>query len=191
MQQHYFIGINIPPTFKDPIEMFIMKYQLESAYKVIPHLADLHVTLLYLGMVSDELLPLLKAELSEIATRHSTFPMHVDGLSYFGASTGPRVVYLSVGESNALSLLQREIEHTIAKQLERSISERFIPHVTIAKKRRTTNDVVIQKDQIQAVEVLVESFSLFAVHPDHSPKYEALESFTLSARHNSAVNLYL
>lgn len=179
MQQHYFIGINIPPTFKDPIEMFKMKYQLESAYKVIPHLADLHVTLLYLGAVSDELLPSLKAKLSEIATRHSTFLMHVDGLSYFGASNGPRVVYLSVAESKALSSLQRETEHIIAKQLERPISERFTPHVTIAKKRKTTDELVIQKEKIQPIEVPVESFSLFSVHPDKSPKYKAIEIFRL------------
>ncbi len=179
MQQHYFIGINIPSTFKDPIEMFKMKYQLESAYKVIPHLEDLHVTLLYLGVVSDELLPSLKAELSEIATRHSTFPMHVDGLSYFGASNGPRVVYLSVAESTALSSLQRKIEHSVAKQLDRPISERFTPHVTIAKKRKITGDYVIQKEKVQPIEVAVQSFSLFAVHPDKSPKYEAIETYRL------------
>ena len=191
MQQHYFIGITIPPTFKNPIEMFKKKYQLETTYKVIPHLKDLHVTLLYLGAVSDELLPLLKSELLKISTRHSTFRMHVDGLSYFGASNGPRVVYLSVTESKALSSLQKEIEHTIAKQLDRPISERFIPHVTIAKKRKPTDDLVIQKEKIPPIEVPVQSFSLFAVHPDQSPKYEALESFPLNTRHNSAVNLYL
>lgn len=180
MQQHYFIGINIPPTFKDPIEMFKRKYQLETAYKVLPHAEDLHVTLLYLGAVSDELLPSLKADLSEIATRHSTFPMHVDGLSYFGASTGPRVVYLSVEESVALSTLQREIEHNFAQQLKRPISERFIPHVTIAKKRKTADDLVIQKEKFQPIEVPVQSFELFAVHPVSSPKYEVVGRFELT-----------
>ncbi|MEK5037667.1 RNA 2',3'-cyclic phosphodiesterase [Sporosarcina sp. FSL K6-3457] len=180
MQQHYFIGINIPSTFKDPIEMFKQKYQLETTYKIIPHLEDLHVTLLYLGAVPSELLPLLKTELLKIAARHSTFSMHADGLSYFGSSAGPRVVYLSIGESKALSSLQREIEHTIAKQLDRPISERFIPHVTIAKKRKTTDELAIQKEKIPPIEVSVESFSLFAVHPDQSPKYEAIETFELS-----------
>lgn len=180
MQQHYFIGIHIPSTFKDTVEMFKKKYQLEAAYKVIPHLKDLHVTLLYLGAVSDKLLPLLKTELSEIATRHQAFSIYVDGLSYFGASTGPRVVYLSVEESSALSTLQREIEQNVAKQLERPISDRFIPHVTIAKKRKTADDLVIQMEKVQPIEVRVQSFSLFAVHPDKSPKYEAIETFELS-----------
>ncbi|WP_318616276.1 RNA 2',3'-cyclic phosphodiesterase [Sporosarcina sp. YIM B06819] len=180
MQQHYFIGINIPPTFKDTVEMFKQKYQLETAYKVIPHVEDLHVTLLYVGTVPDEQLPLVKTALLEIAACHSTFPMHVDGLSYFGASSGPRVVYLSVEESVALSSLQREIEHIVAKQLDRPISERFTPHVTIAKKRKTTDDLVIQKEKVQPIEVRVLSFSLFVIHPDKSPKYQAIETFELS-----------
>lgn len=180
MQQHYFVGIHIPPTCKDSVEMFKMKYQLETAYKVLPHLADLHVTLLYLGAVSDELLPHLKVKLTEIAFRHQAFPIYVDGLSYFGISSGPRVVYLSVEESVALSALQREIEHSIAKQLERPVSDRFIPHVTIAKKRKATDDFIIQKEKIQPVEVPVQSFSLFAVHPNRFPKYDPIETFVLN-----------
>ena len=191
MQQHYFIGITIPPTFKNLVDMFKKKYQLEKTYKVIPHLEDLHVKLLYLGAVSDELLPSLKVELSEIATHHQAFSMHVDGQSYFGTATAPRVVYLSVAESKTLSSLQKEIEHTIAKQLDRPISEHFIPHVTIAKKRKSANDDGIQMEKVLPIEMSVQSFSLFTVHPDQSPKYKALETFTLSKRHNSALNLYL
>jgi RNA 2',3'-cyclic 3'-phosphodiesterase len=177
MHQHYFIGIKIPSTFENQVETFKEKYQLETTYKVIPHIEDLHVTLLYLGAVADDFLPLLKAKLSEISTRHSAFSMQVDGLSYFGSSSGPRVVYLSVEKSVALSALQSEIEITVAKQLNRPISERFIPHITIAKKRRTTNPLFIQRETYQPIEVPVQSFSLFTVHPDRSPKYDAIETF--------------
>ncbi|WP_203247110.1 RNA 2',3'-cyclic phosphodiesterase [Sporosarcina beigongshangi] len=180
MQQHYFIGIPIPSTFKDTVELFKMKYQLETAYKVIPHVEDLHVTLLYLGAVSDEHLPSLKSRLAKIAVQHRAFPITVNGLSYFGAASGPRVVYLSVEQSITLSSLQHEIEHSVAQQLEKSISERFTPHITIAKKRKTTEASSIQKKKIHPIEVPVESFSLFAVHPNQSPKYEAIQTFELS-----------
>lgn len=180
MQQHYFIGIPIPPTFKDTVEMFNKKYQLETTYKVIPHLEDLHVTLFYLGAVPDELLPPLKNRLIEIATHHQAFPTKINGFSYFGASSGPRVVYLSIEQSIALSSLQREIEHNIAQQLVRPISERFTPHITIAKKRKTTDDFFIQKEKIQPIEVSVHSFSLFTIHPNQSPKYEEIQKFELS-----------
>ena len=145
MRQHYFIGIKIPSAFEDRIEDFKKKYELDTAYKVIPHIDDLHVTLLYLGAVEEQQLPIIKNGLSEIAVNHSSFSIHIDGLSYFGPSSGPRVVYLSVRESKELSPLQREIEITVAKQLDMPISDRFTPHVTIAKKRKTQDPVTIQK----------------------------------------------
>ena len=62
MQQHYFIGIKIPSTFEDQIEEFKNKYELDTAYKVIPHVEDLHVTLLYLGAMEEQHLPTIKIE---------------------------------------------------------------------------------------------------------------------------------
>ncbi len=179
MQQHYFIGIKIPGTFESQVEAFIEKYQLRATYKVIPHIEDLHVTLLYLGAVADNHLPVLKKNLSEIAVGNPPFLLHVDGLSYFGSSSGPRVVYLSVEKSVALSALQTEIESTVANQLGRPISDRFIPHITIAKKLTSTDELFIQKENFQPIEVSVQSYSLFAVHPEKSPKYEAIETFAL------------
>ena len=86
---------------------------------------------------------------------------------------------MAVEESNALSNLQGEIDETVATQLGRPISDRFTPHVTIAKKRKTTDQLDIQKEQWQPIEIPIASFALFTIHPDQSPKYEAVETFTL------------
>ena len=138
-----------------------------------------HVTLFFLGATSAQSLPILTKALQTIADKHHSFTMHINGLSYFGPSSGPRVVYLAVEESNALSNLQREIDETVATQLGRPISDRFTPHVTIAKKRKTTDQLDIQKEQWQPIEIPIASFALFTIHPDQSPKYEAVETFTL------------
>ncbi len=183
MPKHYFIGIKIPSTLENHVEGFKDKYELQAAYKVIPYIEDLHVTLLYIGAMSEQHLPLLTDKLSEIAAGHSSFSMHINGLSYFGSSSGPRVVYLSVSESVELSPLQRDIEITVAKQLDMPISDRFTPHVTIAKKRKTTDKLSIQKENFVPIEVPVHSFFLFTIHPEKSPKYEAIETFPL--RHQS------
>ena len=111
VSKHYFIGIKIPSTLEDHVEGFKNKYQLQTAYKVIPHIEDLHVTLLYIGPLSEQHLPSLTDRLSDIAAGHTLFSLHINGLSYFGPSSGPRVVYLAVSESVELSPLQREIEY--------------------------------------------------------------------------------
>lgn len=177
MQKHYFIGIKIPSTFGNQVKEFQEKYELDTAFKVIPHTEDLHVTLFYLGSVAEQHLPTLKSKLSVIAAVNPQFSIYVDGLSYFGSSFSPRVVYLSIGKSLHLSALQKEVEITIAKQLEMPISDRFTPHVTIAKKRKTMVKLSIQEENFEPIEVPVHSFSLFTIHPEKTPKYEAIETF--------------
>ena len=181
MSKHYFIGIKIPSTLENHVEGFKNKYELQTDYKVIPHIEDLHVTLLYIGPLSEEHLPFLTDRLSVIAAGHNSFSMHINGLSYFGPASGPRVVYLTVSETVELPPLQREIEINVAKQLDMPISDRFTPHVTIAKKKKSKDKLTIQKENFAPIEVPVFSFSLFTIHPEKSPKYEAIKTFQLQS----------
>lgn len=180
MSSYYFIGIKVPATLRDLIDTYNTKYNFSEMYKVIPHPDDLHVTLFYVGGLPDPSLPILKKKLQVIAEKNPTFNILIDGLSYFGSSAGPRVVYLSVEESLALSTLQKEVIETIAVQLDRPISDRFIPHITIAKKRKTTDKLLIQKEQWEPIKIPISSFALFTIHPDQSPKYEEIEIFKLN-----------
>jgi 2'-5' RNA ligase len=179
MQNHYFIGIKIPSYIEKQVETFREQYQLRDHYKVIPHIDDLHVTLFYLGAVSDQNLLSLKPKLNEIADSHSPFSLNIDGVSYFGSASRPRVVYLSISEIPELSDLQKKIVSDVAKEIGIPTTNRFTPHVTIAKKLKSTDDLIIQKEPFQPIEVPVQEFSLFAVHPNLSPKYEAIETFQL------------
>ena len=180
MCAHYFIGIKGTVNFKNLINTYKVKYQLTEEYKVIPHQDDLHVTLHFIGAMSELLLPTLTKNLQMIAEKTPAFNMDVDGLSFFGSPSGPRVVYLSIEESDALSTLQKHIDKTVAAQLNKPISDRFTPHITIAKKRKTTEKLLIQKEKWKPIEVPVSSFALFTIHPEKSPKYEAIETFKLS-----------
>ncbi|MCG7335727.1 RNA 2',3'-cyclic phosphodiesterase [Sporosarcina sp. ACRSM] len=180
MPSHYFIGIKGPADFESLINAYKEKYSLPETYKTIPHPDDLHVTLVFIGAIPESSLPLLTENLQAIAEKIPAFQMHIDGLSYFGSPAGPRVVYFSVDASEAIRTLQKEVDKTVATLLNRSISDRFTPHMTIAKKRKTTKPLYIQKEEWKPIEVPVHSFSLFTIHPEKSPKYEAVKTFTLS-----------
>ena len=180
MSAHYFIGIKSPINFDNLIDTYKAKYQLTERYKVIPHPDDLHMTLHFIGAMSEQSLPALTINLQMIAEKTPAFTMDVDGLSYFGSSSGPRVVYLSIKESDKLSTLEKQINETIATQFNKPISDRFTPHITIAKKRKTTEKLFIQKEKWKPIEVLVSSFALFKIHPEKSPKYETIETFKLT-----------
>lgn len=179
LPSHYFIGIKGPEDMEPLMNSYIEKYQLIKNYKVIPHPVDLHVTLVFIGALSDESLPLLKENLHAIAENTPSFNMDIDGLSYFGSPSGPRVIYFSIEAPNALEILQKKVDQTVADQLGRSITDRFTPHMTIAKKRKNTDTLNMQKEKWKPIVMPVQSFSLFAIHPDKTPKYEAIETFEL------------
>lgn len=180
MSQHYFIGIKIPPLIRNQVGLYQEKFRLHDFYRVIPHVEDLHLTLLYLGNVPDDNLAPLKRNLGGIAADHASMTLQVDGLSYFGSSSGPRVVYLSITESPELNTLQKKIVSDCTQLLNIHPEDRFVPHITIAKKRKTTDDPTITKETFQPIAIPAPTFSLFAIHPSESPKYEVIDTFTLN-----------
>lgn len=180
MSHHYFIGIKIPSQIGEVAKRFREEYRLIDAYKVIPHHDDLHVTLLFLGGIEEDHLHTVTNKLLEIGANISSFPMYVNGLSYFGSSTGPRVVYLSVANCSTLTKLQNDINQSIPPLLSLPRDDRFVPHITIAKKRKTTEKVQINKQSIEPMEVQINEFSLFKIHQMKSPKYEVIEQFPLN-----------
>lgn len=182
MQNHYFIGISVPSFLVAQADRFRSNYDLQAHYKVIPQIEDFHVTLLYLGAVPNEQLAPLISTLRDIAADHPSFPLHIDGLSYFGSAPRPRVVYLEVRQTPPLSALRHAVATRVTKQLGLPFDDRFSPHITIAKKLRSKEGPQIEKERIEPVEIDVPTFSLFTVHPKSSPKYEPVETFEMRAR---------
>ncbi|ARF16513.1 RNA 2',3'-cyclic phosphodiesterase [Sporosarcina ureae] len=179
MVQHYFIGISIAHPVDDIAQQFRTEYQLHEKYKVIPHAKDLHLTMRYIGELDDTKLPWLKSCLHKIAKSHTEFTVYLKGLSFFGSASGPRVVFLAVQTSDTLCELQRQIARRTEKILELEKDARFVPHITIAKKRKTTEKMQLEKKSIEPVPIKIEGFTLFKIHPKATPSYEALAHFPL------------
>lgn len=179
MAQHYFIGISIAPIVIDTVEHFRTLYQLKEKYKVIPATEDLHMTMRYIGELENDKKKSLEYALQKIASEHCCFTTSVTGLSYFGSPTGPRVVYLSVKPVSALCDLQRRIARRTEKILELERVKRFVPHITIAKKRKVLDKMSIAKEEISPLTLDIKGFTLFAIHPEERPSYEPIAYFPL------------
>lgn len=177
MQHHYFIGIKAPASTDQLVTQYREKYDLSDAYKVIPHMDDLHITLLFIGALPEQQVGPLQERLAALADNHRQFQLAVDGLSFFGSPKGPRVVYLSIQQSNELHALQQSIASIGADQLGVEQDNRFTPHITIAKKRKVNGESPIQKETNIPLPFHVDGFSLFRIHPAQTPKYAAVHSF--------------
>ncbi|AOV07560.1 RNA 2',3'-cyclic phosphodiesterase [Sporosarcina ureilytica] len=178
MKRHYFIGIPIPAQVEEIADKFKKEYSLRRYYKVLTYRDDLHVTLLYLGAVEAQQLPFVKNQLAEIAKKTTSFSLSINGLSYFGSKSDPRVIYLAIDENLSLTHLQQKINASIPSLLGIPKTDRFVPHITIAKKRKTQENLDIEKQTITPIEVSVPSFSLFTIYPEKLPKYEAIATFS-------------
>lgn len=177
--QHYFIGIKVPTLFETYVEEIRNKYRLREAYKAIPHIEDLHITLIYIGPLEENKVTIIEEKLSIIAALHSKFTLSVDGVSFFGSNSTPRVIYLSVENHPELSRLQRDVANSIEEVMNQPLDNRFTPHITIAKKWKGVDDFSFKKEKREPMEVPVDSFSLFAIHPKEKPMYDAVRSFNL------------
>ncbi|MBD7985051.1 RNA 2',3'-cyclic phosphodiesterase [Sporosarcina sp. Sa2YVA2] len=182
MSSHYFIGIKAPPTIKNQVVHYRDTLQLDRQYKVLPVDEDLHITLFFIGALTDQQRDLLNNRLNALAMNIHQFSLSIDGLSYFGSPTGPRVVYLSVEPSTELDFLQQSIAQSVSDLLSIKATNPFIPHITIAKKRKTLESSVIPIEQFEKVHFSAELFSLFTIHPDERPKYEATYSYVLQMK---------
>ena len=179
MVQHYFIGISIAHPIDDIAAQFRDDYQLNEKYKVIPHPKDLHMTLRYIGELDENKLPWLKSCLQKIGRSQKAFTVYLQGLSFFGSATGPRVVFLAIQSSDALCELQKQVARRTERVLELEKDLRFVPHITIAKKRKTTDKLQLEKKAIEPVPITIEGFTLFKIHPREQPSYEAIAYFPL------------
>lgn len=179
MDKHYFIGIPMPEPIQTLSMTKVEELKLPLYYKSIPHAADLHITLLFIGGFPKEKLKSLQEILRRIALNHQSFSLQINGVSSFGSNRSPRVIYLSTENSEPLKQLNREIVEKAGIFLSDSKKYRFVPHVTIGKKWKGVDGFTFAKQSFSPIEVDVNSYTLFEINPSQTPKYKPVESYDL------------
>ncbi|CDQ39269.1 MULTISPECIES: RNA 2',3'-cyclic phosphodiesterase [Virgibacillus] len=178
-EPHYFIAV---PLSNDVKERFSLTQQQISnlPYKQWTDWQDMHITLKFLGPVSDIKLKALIHRLHQISFRG--FTLKASNIETFGNPARPRVLYVSVELSKQLTALYQKIE---LASLEVGFSKEnriYIPHITLAKKWIGQNDWLNKLDQVKAnvqgpIKIDVREFTLFRIYPNRIPKYRIIATF--------------
>ncbi|MGG0644862.1 RNA 2',3'-cyclic phosphodiesterase [Sporosarcina gallistercoris] len=176
---HYFAAIPIPyELVKEKITESSHQYELAFHYKVIPHPDDLHITLLFFGALTPSQLELVQREMGEAATKTDEFTLSINGVSFFGNPSGPRVVYMSVQENPQLTELYHLLGERLESILQKPATIAYTPHITLAKKRKDTVPVPIQQEHFEPLAMNVSEMVLYSIDPSSSPKYSPVSSFS-------------
>ncbi|WP_077621265.1 RNA 2',3'-cyclic phosphodiesterase [Sediminibacillus massiliensis] len=178
---HYFIGIPIEKQY----EHWLGEWQTELKekdlkYKSWTHPADLHITLKFLGAVSDKDIKELKDNLAE-NFRYQSFQVNIGNIGFFGKQNNPRVIWAGVENNDLLNKLQENVENVCISLGFTKESRPYRPHITLAKKAKTDNrfDQNLLLSFQERKEMTVSRFCIFRIHPSSSPKYEVVKEIIL------------
>lgn len=152
-----FIAISIPPVFQSVLELAIrqLKEQL-SGFPVrwVP-VRNIHLTLKFLGNVSEDSLDAIQAALAEEVIQHKSFVISLDQAGAFPSQKRPRVIWIGITGKPELKSLARGIDQQMKMLGYPSEDRPFSPHLTLGRVKQQvfTGDFKLLDDAIQNLKI--------------------------------------
>ncbi|QDP40916.1 RNA 2',3'-cyclic phosphodiesterase [Radiobacillus deserti] len=182
---HYFIGIPIREDIQNWLaewqEMLQRKGQV--AYKSWTHVSDLHITLLFLGGVSENKITEIIEELQKMDGLEK-FHVNIGTVGTFGKRSQPRVLWAGVEGNKVLNNLQEKVANTCAMFGFKKESRPYRPHITLAKKWDPSfaKELMLPESEefLARKDMLVDHLVVYKIHPSKSPKYEIVTAIRLN-----------
>ena len=130
-----FLAINIPPEVRQAIAE--ASAPLRTAAPELSWIREpqLHLTVKFLGELSDEMAPKITEAMNTVAARNRVVDVEIGGVGAFPNFRRPRVVWIGVSPEPKLELLHHDVEEA-CKSLGLPIDGKpFRPHLTLARVR--------------------------------------------------------
>jgi len=142
-----FIAIQLPPEIHAKLSQ--ISRQLRDPLKDIPirwvQPESIHLTLKFLGQVSQPNMDLLKNVLIAEASRFSPFQINIGKLGAFPNPRRPRVIWIGVESPPELKTLQRNIDQHTQRLGYPGEDRPFSAHLTLARIARNASTADQQK----------------------------------------------
>jgi 2'-5' RNA ligase len=133
-----FIAIEIPNSIQEAIhkDTLNLRKALNPALVRWTPCENIHLTLKFLGDVSESNLQFIKQMLMQECAEHPTFDMQVGKLGSFPNSKRPRVIWVGLSAPSELLSLQNSIEAAASRLGYEKEERSFSPHLTIGRVRQ-------------------------------------------------------
>ena len=178
---HYFLAILLPSEVKAALADWAKAiHELPFDYKEWVHEKDFHITLKFLGGVTDKQLVDLNQRLDSAVPSLSSFNLKGGQIGTFGSSKEPRVLWAGVEAEESLFENQTIIDQICSDSGFLKESRPYRPHITIAKKWRGGT---LNRGEFPSLPSefftpwVVSSFVLYQIHPSKKPKYEVVATY--------------
>ena len=141
-----FIAVEIPAEIQQNVYKQTASFRkgLESLIRWVPA-ENMHLTMKFLGDVSQSNLEFLIQMLRNEADSFHCFDLHLTGLGSFPNLKRPRVIYIGIQAPAALDSLQRGIESASHRLGYESEEHPFSAHLTLGRVKQNITAVEQQK----------------------------------------------
>lgn len=141
-----FIAIDIPDEVKGKIRILIDNMRhLSKGVRWVP-IENIHLTLKFLGDVSEDLIPDIKNRLILLKNKYNPFKIDIKGTGAFPSPKYPSVLWIGVEPSDQLEKLYLDIEDAMYEFGFEKEDRKFSPHLTIGRiKDRKGIDLVVKE----------------------------------------------
>jgi 2'-5' RNA ligase len=133
-----FIAIDLPTKIQTRLDR--VSAQLQERLDDVPvrwvPVENIHLTLKFLGDVSESNLKVLKDVLKTVVANHDQFEISIGGLGAFPKARRPRVIWIGIESPPELAAVQRNIESETARLGYARERRPFSPHLTLARVSR-------------------------------------------------------
>jgi RNA 2',3'-cyclic 3'-phosphodiesterase len=182
-----FVAINLPQDLKKELFSYSEKWpELPAKWTAKD---NLHITLEFLGSLTDEEVGEVCVIVKEVAGRHSSFSLNINKILYGPAKKiPPRMVWAEGEKSEELSALREDLENSLTEKV-RFVPENkiFAPHITLARissmewrgiepeERPEVNESIDLTFTVESIEVMESELKR------GGPVYTVLESHQLNS----------
>jgi len=162
-----FVAIELEKRIKDSVSALIKK--LDKGDRNIRWVKPqgMHLTLKFLGDVSEDKIKEVKSVLGNIAKDYSPFQLHLKGTGTFPTEARiPRVAWIGIEKNEVLQRIQTRVENELHKIRFPKEKRKFHPHLTLGRIKGPQNlGVVIktlkQYEEAEFGEMTVNRITLF------------------------------
>jgi RNA 2',3'-cyclic 3'-phosphodiesterase len=175
-----FICIDFPNNIIKEVARIqnIIKKNLKFAGK-FTELENLHLTLKFLGEISNELLLKVKERLSKINL--PILNLRLQKIGTFSHKTNPRIIWVRIMGKNLIEL-QKQIDNSLKNLF--PLEKRFMSHVTITRIKFTKSPEILKKYisniKPQKIKFQVKEFKLkSSTLKEQGPIYKTLKEYGL------------
>jgi 2'-5' RNA ligase len=142
-----FIAIDLPESLNVSLERASL--QLQDLLGGLPvrwvPVQNIHLTLKFLGDVSEKNIPMIQAIVQNEAHSHNIFEISVGGFGVFPNAARPRVLWVGVEAPDELLNLQRRLDVETARLGYAPDQRVFSPHLTFGRVSRNASPKQVRK----------------------------------------------